>query len=218
MGAVLFDFDMTLVDSSHAITHCMNGLAESRGLRLLTREEVLSTIGLPIEEAWRVLWGRYDPAWTEEYRARFRGVEQSLLRSFPGTVSVLRSLRERDIRTGVVSNRRFARVAVEATGLVPLADVVVGLEDVERPKPDPQSVLLALDRLGVPPEAAAYVGDTDIDMATARAAGTLGVGMTTGAFDRAGLLAAGASLVLDDLRELEGALGLASLEVPRVGS
>ena len=217
LGAVLFDFDMTLVDSSYAIAHCMNGLAETFDLRPLTREEVLATIGLPIEEAWARLWGRYDPVWTEEYRNRFRGVEQTLLRPFPGTVPVLRSLRERGLRTGVVSNRRFARAVVQNQGLIPLTDVVVGLEDVDRPKPDPQSVLLALERLGVSPESSVYVGDTDIDMATASAAGVLGVGVTTGAFDEAGLLRAGADLVLGDLRDLEEALGLplGETEAPR---
>ena len=144
-------------------------------------------------------------------------VEQTLLRPFPGTVPVLRSLRERGLRPGGVSNRRFARAVVQNQGLIPLTDVVVGLEDVDRPKPAPQSVLLALERLGVSPESSVYVGDTDIDMATASAAGVLGVGVTTGAFDEAGLLRAGADLVLGDLRDLEEALGLplGETEAPR---
>ena len=51
IGAVLFDFDMTLVDSSYAITECTNLLADAKGLARVTREEILKVIGLPIEES-----------------------------------------------------------------------------------------------------------------------------------------------------------------------
>ena len=51
--AVLFDFDMTLADTSYAIEHCTNLLAEKFGLPKVSRQVVLQGIGLPIEASWR---------------------------------------------------------------------------------------------------------------------------------------------------------------------
>ena len=57
--AVLFDFDMTLVDSSYAIHHCTNLLASYLGFEEISREKVLSAIGLTIEDSWRMFWGDF---------------------------------------------------------------------------------------------------------------------------------------------------------------
>lgn len=202
IAAVLFDFDMTLIDSSYAIADCTNRLARAMGLREVSREEVLGVIGLPIEDSWIALWGHSQPEWLDYYRGHFRNVEQDGFREFPGTRSLPTALRAEGIRTGVVSNRRFARTAVEKCGIAELFDTIVGLEDVTHPKPDPESLFVALDRLGVAPDRALYVGDTDIDMKTAAAAGVRGVGMTTGHFRDAALRAAGAAWTCGDLREI----------------
>ena len=56
--AILFDFDMTLVDSSYAIHRCINLLAEYAGLNLVPREKVLKNIGLKIEDCYINFLGR----------------------------------------------------------------------------------------------------------------------------------------------------------------
>ena len=200
--AVLFDFDMTLADTSYAIEHCTNLLAEKFGLPKVYRQVVLQGIGLPIEASWRHFWGDYKEEWLEYYRNNFRSAEQSMIRLFPGTIETIKSLSARGIKVGVVSNRYFAKRPVESTGLSPLLDTVVGLEDVEHPKPAPDSVLKGFERVGVSPAEGLYVGDTDIDMKTSIAAKTRGIGMTTGNFNEATLKAAGAWLVCGDLREI----------------
>ena len=67
-SCVIFDFDMTLVDSSYAIRDTMNMLAEREGLPEVTREEVLSVIGLPIRDSWMKVWGRFDERWLADFR------------------------------------------------------------------------------------------------------------------------------------------------------
>lgn len=206
--AVLFDFDMTLVDSSYVITECTNRLADAKGLRKITRAELMEVIGLELEDAWRVLWGEVGPDWVDYYRANFRDVEIGGMVEFRGTRELPALLKSAGIKVGVVSNRRYARLAVERAGLAHLFDVIVGLEDVERGKPEPDSILYALDSFGVQPEEAVYVGDTDLDMNAARAARALGVGMTTGNFGEEPLLRAGAGRVCSCLMEIPGAIGL----------
>lgn len=206
--AVLFDFDMTLVDSSYAITACTNLLAEAKGLRQVTREEMLKVIGLPIEDAWGVLWGEVDPGWLGFYRDTYKDIEQEGFREFPGTRELPRILRKAGIKVGVVSNRKFARHAVEKSGLMPFFDVVIGLEDVKRAKPDPEPITTALERLGLGLEGAAYAGDTDIDVKTAVAAGVISIGMSTGGFGSKELKEAGADFVCACLLEIPETLNI----------
>lgn len=206
--AVIFDFDMTLADSSYAIHHCSNLLARKFGLEEVSREVVLAGIGLPIEDCWRLYWGDFKEEWLGYYRDEFRGVEQTGIRLFPNTVAALEELRAKGVRTGVVSNRRFARRVVDATKLTPCMDVIIGLEDVTNAKPDPEALFKAIGKLGVGADEAVYVGDTDIDMKTAVAAAVRGVGVTTGNFGEDGLAAAGAWRVCSDLIEVPGLFGL----------
>jgi HAD superfamily hydrolase (TIGR01549 family) len=193
---------MTLVDSSLAVTECMNMMADAKGCRRVTREEMLAVIGKTLEDEWRLLWGRCEPDWLDYYRTSFVDAELGLIKEFEGTRPALSSLRELGIKIGVVSNRKYARRAVRLSGIADLTDVVIGLEDVTNPKPHPEPLLLALERLSSPPDEAMYVGDTDIDVMTASAAGVYAAGVTTGNFDKKGLEAAGAAFVCSDLREL----------------
>jgi phosphoglycolate phosphatase len=105
----------------------------------------------------------------------------------------MRHLRENGVKTGVVSNRKFARAAVEQSGIASLFDVIIGLEDVRNAKPDPEPVLAALDRLSASAGDAFYVGDTAIDMRTAVAAGVTGIGVATGNYGEDELISSGAS-------------------------
>ena len=57
--AVIFDFDMTLVDSAHAVTECMNMLADDKGMRRVSEYEMRALIGLPLEDEWRKLCGYF---------------------------------------------------------------------------------------------------------------------------------------------------------------
>lgn len=204
----MFDFDLTLVDSSYVIVKCTNLLAEEKGLRKVSREEMLATIGLPLDESWRSFWGEIDPDWIDTYRKYYRHYERLELRDLPGTREIPALLRESGLKIGVVSNRQYARLGVAAARMDGVFDVVIGLEDVTHAKPHPEPLLTALSRIGVAPGHAIYVGDTDIDMKTAIAAGVRPVGVTTGNFGEQALCQAGAVRVCDSLLELPEFLGL----------
>ncbi len=194
---VLFDFDMTLVDSSHGITDCMNAVASKMGLPLVTREQVLEIIGIPLEKSLHSLWGDYDEAWLAEYRRIFRETEYAGIVPFEDTVPMLQKLRSMGVKVGVATNRQIAEPVVRAVGLFDHLDLVIGLEGIHRPKPEPDMVLAAIERLGCSLDETVYVGDTDIDMRTAIAAGIRGVGVTSGNFSASQLVEAGAWRTLD---------------------
>ncbi len=83
-----------------------------------------------------------------------------------------------------------------------LVDVVAGLEDTERHKPDPAPLLHGAAGLGVDPATCVYVGDAVVDVEAARAAGMGAVAVTWGAGEAGALAASGPDAVLDTVGEL----------------
>ncbi|HPI98799.1 MAG TPA: HAD family hydrolase [Synergistales bacterium] len=201
--AVMFDFDMTLVDSSHAITEGMNFIARKEGLRLLSHAEVLGIIGMPIEESWELVWGRYDESWLQHYRESFRETEYKGINLYSGTLPLLNDLRSMGIALGVASNRSKVTSVVRAVGLEEFFLCTLGLDDVERPKPAPDMLIMGMEILGSSPAETLYLGDTEADIAAAVAAGVRAVGVTTGNLDHESLLNAGAWLTLSDISGLK---------------
>ncbi|MDR2460602.1 MAG: HAD family hydrolase [Deltaproteobacteria bacterium] len=191
--AVIFDFDMTLVDSSYSIVNAINLFAEEKGLRKITREELLNVIGLTLEESWVQYWGQYDFGWPELYREKYKEVEISGFKLFEDTLSTLDTIRCNGMKTAVVTNRWMAKLAVDQSGLGYLVDAVVGADEVSKKKPDPEPVLHALSLLGVEAQEAVYVGDTAIDIMAAKGANVDCIGVATGALGIKELLGCGAN-------------------------
>ena len=202
LESVLFDFDMTLVDSSRGITYCLNRLAGSFGLAEVTREEVTLTIGHPLDQAMKMLWGRYEPAWMDHYREYLVPLEYERIMPFPGTRKTLASLLDEGLRLGVVSNRKKLLRAVESAGLGGYFLSVVGMDDVENPKPHPEPLWLSLRNLGSTASGTTLVGDSEIDALAARSAGIRFIGVSTGGTSPGVLSSAGALDVIKDISEL----------------
>jgi len=198
----IFDFDMTLVDSSYAIRDTMNLLASRQGLPAVTREQVLSVIGLPIRESWIKVWGRFEEQWLEDFRAVFLEREFAGIVPFPGTISVLEALLEKGVILGIASNRHSPAHPLKATGLERYFRSVVGMADVVNAKPAPDMILRGMESLGCGSDETLYVGDTADDMTAARAAGVKAVGLTTGNFTPESLTEAGAWVVMEAIEDI----------------
>ena len=168
--AVVWDYDGTLVDTRSTDEAAVEA-ALARGQ--ITADGVATfwaTEGKPIIERLELAW----PGRAGEVLALFDGDQAPLV--FAGVRPVLRELRRRRMPLGVCSSRRIEPLlrGLTSSRLRPYFDVVVGLETVHAPKPDPEGLLLALERLGVPPSRAVVVGDRDVDLEAARRAGATG--------------------------------------------
>jgi pyrophosphatase PpaX len=179
---VLFDLDGTVIDSGGIILASMRHAALTVLGREVPDEQLLAAVGGPgLEAQMRTL----DPDLADELVATYRAHNEPLhdtLACFDGIDRVLVRLRGEGRRLGVVTAKR--RMTVElAFAAVPLGDlfeVVVGGDETSRHKPDPEPLLLAADRLGVPPAECVYVGDSPFDIRSARAAGMHSVAVTWG--------------------------------------
>jgi pyrophosphatase PpaX len=189
--AVLYDFDGTLADSTELIMRCYRHTMRTHLGQVPADEVWLSGFGMTLESQMR-RFGR-DPAEVEAmldtYREHQDGLHDDLLRPFPDAVETVAELERRGYGLAIVTSkhRRAAMRGMELCGLVRHFDVIITPEDVAEPKPHPEPVLMALEKLGVAPDEALFVGDSPHDVAAGRAAGTRTAAALWGPFPRQAL-------------------------------
>ena len=174
---VCFDFDYTLGDSTASIIEGFRYGLTQMGWPEPDPEAVRGTIGYLLEDAYTMLTGDADPAHRAQFRPLFLSIakprqkEETVL--FDGAVELIRGLHGRGIQTSIVStkSRDTIEYIMHRYGLSDALTTIVGTEDVQRPKPDPQGLNRALSRLGLAPEQVLFCGDTTIDAGTAKNAG-----------------------------------------------
>jgi len=200
---VLFDLDGTVVDSGPIILASMRHATRTVLGRDFSDAELLANVGGPGLEAQMAAFA---PAQTAElvrvYREHNEPLHDTLL-GFDGVELTLETLRERGHRLGIVTAKRRSTVDL-AFARLPLAhlfEVVVGGDETQRHKPDPEPLQLALARLEADPGEAAYVGDSPYDMQAARAAGLYAIGVTWGGIHGRSALG-DADVVVDSAEEL----------------
>jgi len=139
----------------------------------------------------------------------------ALVDPLPGCVEMLHDLSASGYRLGIATAGSRALPTLDRWGVRHLFSALIGREDVARRKPDPECVVLCLDRIDCAPEEAVYVGDSPIDMIAGAGGGTATVGVLTGTSDRSTLLGAGADVVLESAAGLAAALPPAAADRPR---
>jgi pyrophosphatase PpaX len=168
----------------------------------------MAAVGGPgLEQQMRAFGGeRHLDELIRVYREHNEPLHEQLL-PCAGMDDVLVRLKDEGRRLGIVSakRKRTVELAFASVAIGHLFDVVVGGDEAERQKPEPDLLLLALDRLGAAPATAVYVGDSPFDMQAARSAGMHAVGVTWGGIHGREALA-GADVVVDSPEELLAAL------------
>ncbi len=213
--ALVCDLDGTLIDTAPGITEALNGfladhgrgglpLATVRGFvgdgaaRLVARAFAAtgeSVEGQMLDELTRL--------YTDRLAARPPGPDDV----FPGVAETLAQLRRSGMKLAVCSNKPAAAVetALQSAGLADCFGAFVGGDSVTERKPSPLPVQAALSALDVPAASAAMVGDNEVDVATARAAG-LPIVIVRYGYARVALSELGADRLIDSFTDLPAAL------------
>jgi HAD superfamily hydrolase (TIGR01549 family) len=201
LQAVLFDWDGTLVDSAELSYRIYAELFAGFGLGFDRRVfadsyspdwySTFERVGLA-----RSHWAEADRRWLELY-ARER------VALIPGAERALARVRDAGLALGLVTSgsRERVRRDLERLAIRELFREVVCGEDAQRKKPHPEALLTALGRLGIAAAQAAYVGDSPEDVAMARGAGALAVGIPGGFPNREALQAERPDVLATDLGE-----------------
>jgi phosphoglycolate phosphatase len=205
LQAVIFDFDGTLADSYAAIAASVNHVRAFRRLLPLTVAEVKRHVGRGAAYLIERTVGAGDVEGDiARYKAHHPSVMGPLTHLLPGAREALMAVHTAGLRAAVCSNkpRAFTLELLASLDIASYFDVVIGPEDAPRPKPSPEMLRLALERLGVKPDQALYVGDMTVDIDTARAAGVAVCVVPTGSDLPDHLRQARPDLMLTDLVEL----------------
>jgi len=180
---VLFDLDGTLIDSGPIILASMQHATRTVLGREIAYEELAATVGgQGLVSQMRAL----DPDRVEELVEVYKEHNDPLhgtLEAFEDLLDVLPRLRAEGRRLGIVTAKRHRTVGLALDRFPELAgqfEVIVGFEDTDRHKPDPDPVLAALRKLGADPSQAAYVGDSPFDIQAAKTAGVFAVAVSWG--------------------------------------
>jgi pyrophosphatase PpaX len=191
--AVLYDFDGTLADSTELIMRCYRHTMGVHLDAVPPDQEWLSGFGTTLEAQINRFARSPEEAeaMLETYRAYQFEHYDALLRPFPGAVETVAELERRGVALAIVTSRyrRSTLMGMDLCGITSHFPVIVTPEDVSNPKPHPDPVHFALEKLGISADEALFVGDSPHDMAAGRAAGTRTAAALWGPFPREVLLA-----------------------------
>jgi pyrophosphatase PpaX len=206
-AAILFDLDGTLADSVELILRCYRHTMRRhlgaerpdqewiRGMGRPLRDQITAFARSPEEAA----------AMVETYVAHQRALHDELMRPYPGVVEALAALEARGVPMALVTSKRpeLTRRALDRCGILRHFDVVITPDDVTRGKPDPEPVLLAMERLGVTRhDLTLFVGDSPHDIDAGRAAGVRTAAALWGPFTEEEVLRSAPDYLLRTIAEL----------------
>jgi HAD superfamily hydrolase (TIGR01549 family) len=175
--AVVFDMDGTLFDSATVVPDAYIETVVKCGGARFEREDVVAAypLGPPATILAHLLGRACRDGEIASYHERLRALAGAVA-VYPGLVDALREVAKRmPLAVATGASVSAAEILLRAARLSRFFDVVVGGDDVPRPKPAPDGIVLACERLGVAPHDTAYVGDADVDLEAARRCGAAAI-------------------------------------------
>lgn len=189
--AYVFDFDLTLADSSKGILICFKHTLAEFGYPIPDDTTIFNTIGMTLVDAFDVLTGvQNNPQRDEMRKVYVKKADEVMVKNtffYDNVLAILQTLQNAGVKVGIVSTK--FRYRIEDTfkyqaGSFPY-DEIVGGEDVLNAKPSPDGLNLILERMNLKKEDVLYIGDSYIDAETAFNAGVDFAGVTTGSTSKA---------------------------------
>jgi len=209
---IILDFDGTLGDTRQNIVVTLQETLRRKGLPIASEEKCASTIGLILEEAFKVLCPWLSDEQAMDRRNLYRDVFEEYKTiihptAFPHVVETMSALKGMGATMVIASSRisRSLNELVRDLDLSPYVDDVLGGDQVAHTKPAPDQVLVLLEKYGVTSETIGevlVVGDMPFDILMGRGAGVATCGVTYGNATAQELLEAGADYVIDDISGL----------------
>ncbi|MDR1705118.1 MAG: HAD-IA family hydrolase [Clostridiales bacterium] len=173
----IFDFDFTLADASPAIIESANYALARLGFEPKPPEDIKQTIGMTLHGIFTALTGISDGDMPDLFFNHFKAKADEIMADgtvlFNDTIDVLTHLKIANYKTAIVTTKMRYRIEeiLKKFKISHLVDFIVGFEDVEQAKPDPEGLIKAIEALGSLKEETLYTGDSHIDAKAAAAAG-----------------------------------------------
>ncbi|MBR3837472.1 MAG: HAD-IA family hydrolase [Clostridia bacterium] len=206
MKAILFDLDGTLLDTLEDLYNSINFALDTLSLPLRNRKEVRSYLGNGAANLIRRSLPDGDTEHFEEaysiFHEHYAIHSYDTTRPYDGIPEALASWRKQGYALAIISNKPDSAVQILGERFFPDITFTVGEREGISRKPAPDALLEAMHALGVKKEDCIYVGDSEVDVETARNAGIPCVAVTWGFRDRDELVEAGATVFADTTADL----------------
>ena len=206
----IFDLDGTLLDTLTDLAASANYALRTHGMPEHSIDDVRRFVGNGVRKLMEraIPNGEANPdfeATFDTFREHYMLHSLDTTQPYPGIPEVLAELRAKGCRLAVVSNKMMPATVELCRHFFPdIIEVAIGEHEAEgiRKKPAPDTVFAALRELGVEKYSAVYVGDSDVDIATAHNAGLPCISVLWGFRDREFLLDHGATTFISKPKEL----------------
>lgn len=210
--AVIFDMDGTLLDTLDDLRDAVNHLLETLGMEPRSYEEIRSFVGngvgVLVKKSLRKEYSdeEFDKL-LSEFKDYYREHSNIKTKLYDGVYEAVKTLHEAGVPVAIVSNKVDAAVKTLVNDYFPdIVDVAIGETPEVTRKPAPDMVRLAMQKMGV--TNAVYVGDSEVDIATARNSGLPAIIVSWGFRDKDFLYENGAEVIVDSTVELLKELGI----------
>lgn len=204
---MIWDLDGALADTTPDLIASFRASARAIGYGELTDEQVQNKVGGGAVKAFQRIFGEEGAHYVEPAVEYFKSYypEHSAIYStlYPGVKEVLEALHGRVTFAVATAKIRPATLGIlEKLEVLDCFDVIVTADDIERMKPDPQSVEIVLNKTGIAPQKAVMVGDMNTDIQAAHAAGAAAIGVSWGYGKLADIEAADPEWIVDRAEQL----------------
>ncbi len=182
---ILFDLDGTLIDSTEAIIASFHYAFSDQNFQYEKEDsEIIKLIGYPLDHMFRELGVDKDKIWdfVDSYKENYRQISQEqtlLLQNAKASVELAASF----ATLGVVTTKTtlYSIPLLENFGIRNYFDTIIGRQEVENPKPHPEPILKACERLQIFPSKDIFmIGDTKLDLIASNEAGISSIGVLCG--------------------------------------
>lgn len=207
-NTIIFDLDGTLLNTLDDLAAAVNHAMKALGYEQKTTEQVRSFVGNGI----RVLMELCVPNGSEnkdfekalgEFKAYYADHSRDNTRPYDGIMELIDTLHEKGINMAIVSNKiDFAVKDLNREYFNGIIDVAIGETPQIKRKPAPDAVLKALSELGADKENAVYIGDSEVDIATAKNVGMDCISVTWGFRSRETLIENGADTIVNSPKDI----------------
>ncbi|MBN2769024.1 MAG: HAD family hydrolase [Campylobacterales bacterium] len=181
--AILFDLDGTLIDSTEAIIESFGVSFAHFAEPIPPKEKITQHIGHPLEDMFASLGVSQESIdmHVVRYKEHYQKVSKQKTILLPNAKEAV-ELASKYAKLGVVTTKtgKFSKMLLEHLGLFEYFDVLIGREDVLKPKPDAEPVIKALIKLNIDKKSCWMIGDTCMDILAAKAAGIYSTAVSSG--------------------------------------
>ena len=211
--AVIFDFDYTLADSSKGVYESVLYALNKMGYSCPEYEKVCKTIGLHLSQTFAVLTGNENDEDAVEFRSYFKERADQVMAEKTIVFNEVRPAFEyfalNGIKCAIVSTKFRYRIKdiLDRDELTNFVDVIIGGEDVKKPKPDPEGLQEAISCLGLKKEDCLFIGDSLVDAKTAKNAQVGFIAVLTGTTERTEFEEYNPLYVIEKLDEMKRIFG-----------